>query len=145
LLQELETLKREVQRRQQQNANESASKIASLARDVHGVKVVSAAVEHASRDDLERLVDAIRQDLGSGVVVLGSVEDGRVQFVAGVTRDLTARVHAGNLIKEVAGQAGGGGGGRRPDFATGGGTQPAKLPTALQYAYTVVDNALQKG
>jgi len=92
VLQEVETLRREVQRRQQQNANESAGKLASHARDVLGVKVVAEAVDHASRDDLERMVDAIRQDLRSGVVVLGTVDDGRVQFVAGVTKDLTARI-----------------------------------------------------
>jgi alanyl-tRNA synthetase len=82
-------------------------------------------------------------ELRSGVVVLGSVEDGKVQFVVGVTKDLTARIKAGDVVKQVAAQAGGGGGGR-PEFATGGGTQPAKLGAALQHAFTVVENALQK-
>jgi alanyl-tRNA synthetase len=144
ILQEVETLKREVQRRQQQQANESAGGVASRARVVHGVKVVAEAVDHASRDDLERMVDAIRQDLGSGVVVLASVDDGKIQFVAGVTRDLTGRVHAGNLVKAVASQAGGGGGGKRPDFATGGGTQPDKLHQALQHTFTVVEQAVHQ-
>ena len=143
VLQEVETLRREVQRRQQQNANESAGKFLPHARDIHGVNVVAEAVEQANRDELERLVDAIKAELRSGVVVLGSVEDGKVQFVVGVTKDLTARIKAGEIVKQVAAQAGGGGGGR-PEFATGGGTQPAKLGAALQHAFTVVENALQK-
>jgi alanyl-tRNA synthetase len=86
-------------------------------------------------------VDAVRNDLRSGVVVLGTHDDGRLRFVAGVTPDLTQRVRAGDVIKAVAKLAGGGGGGR-PDFATGGGTQPDKLDAALQHVYAVVEDAL---
>jgi alanyl-tRNA synthetase len=141
LLEELETLRREVQRRQQQQAHASAAQLSSHAREIRGVKVVAEAVAGASREQLQQMIDAIREDLGSGVVVLGAVDDGRINFAAGVTRDLVARVRAGDLVKQVAGQAGGGGGGR-PDFATGGGTQPERLPDALQHAYTVVEQAL---
>jgi len=143
VLEEVEALRREVQRRQQQNANASAAALASHAREVRGVKVVAQAAEHASRDDLERMVDAIRGELGSGVVVLGSVDDDKIQFVVGVTKDLTARIKAGDVVKQVAAQAGGGGGGR-PEFATGGGTQPANLGLALQHAFTVVEHVLHK-
>ena len=111
---------------------------------VLGVKVVVAAIQNSSSEDLERMVDAIRQELRSGVVVLGSVSDGRVPFVAGVTKDLTARVHAGKLVGEVGRKAGGGGGGSRADFAKGGGTQPAQLEAALQHAFTIVEQALQE-
>jgi alanyl-tRNA synthetase len=142
LLAELETLRQDVERRQQLQANESAGQLATRAREVRGVKVVSEVVQHASRDDLERMVDAIRQDIRSGVVVLGSVDDGRVNFVAGVTKDLTARVKAGDIVKEVAAQAGGRGGGR-PDFASGSGTQPAQLGAALQHTFVVIERALQ--
>jgi alanyl-tRNA synthetase len=76
-------------------------------------------------------------------VVLGTIDDGRVQFVAGVTRDLTARLKAGDIVKQVAAEAGGKGGGR-DEFASGSGTEPAKLGVALQRAFTVVENALQK-
>jgi alanyl-tRNA synthetase len=143
LLAEIETLRRDLQRRQQQRAHEAAGQLAAQARQVSDVKVVAAAVEGASQEDLKRLVDAVREDLGSGVVVLGSVQDGRVPIVVGVTRDLTSRLHAGTLVKAVAKAAGGGGGGNRPDFATGSGTQPAQLGAALQHAYTVVEQALQ--
>jgi alanyl-tRNA synthetase len=144
VLQEVELLRREVQRRQQQNANESAGKLAAHAREIRGVKVLAEAVEHASKDELERLVDAIKAEMRSGVVVLGSVEDHKVQFVVGVTKDLMARIKAGDVVKQVAAQAGGGGGGP-PGFATGGGTQPAKIGLALQHAYIVVENALHPG
>ena len=143
VLQEVETLRREVQRRQQQNANDSAGKLAAHAREVQGVKVLAEAVEHASKDELERLVDAIKVKMRSGVVVLGSVEDHKVQFVVGVTKDLTARIKAGDVVKQVAARAGGGGGGP-PGFATGGGTDPAKLADALQHAFAVVETTLHR-
>jgi alanyl-tRNA synthetase len=141
LLEEVESLKRELQRRQQQQAHASAGQLAARARDVRGVKVVAEAVSGASRAELQRMIDAIREDLGSGVVVLGAVDDGRINFAAGVTRDLSGRVRAGDLVKQVAGQAGGGGGGG-PQFATGGGTQPERLGDALQHAFAVVERAL---
>jgi alanyl-tRNA synthetase len=145
ILQEMETLRREVERRQHQQAHESAGRLASQARQVEGVNVVSVAIDNASPDDLRRLVDAIRHDLKSGVVVLGSVQDGKVPLVVGVTSDLTSRLHAGQVVREVAKRAGGGGGGNRPDFATGSGTQPAQLGAALQHAFTVVEQALGLG
>ena len=144
VLAEMDVLRRELERRQQQQAHEAASKLASSARRIADVKVVAAAVENATQDDLKRLVDAVRADLGSGVVVLGSIQDGRVPIVVGVTRDLAARVHAGTLVKAVAKAAGGGGGGNRPDFATGSGTKPAQLGAALQHAFTVVEQVLQQ-
>jgi alanyl-tRNA synthetase len=144
VLQEIESLRKEVERRQHQQAHESASKFVSRAREIRGVMVVAESVENATTDDLKRLVDAIREDLRSGVVVLGSTQDGKVPIVVGVTRDLTDRLHAGRLVKDVATHAGGGGGGNRPDFATGSGTQPAKLGAALQHAFIVVEQALQE-
>jgi alanyl-tRNA synthetase len=145
LLAEIETLRRDVQRRQQQQAHASASQLSSTARQVQGVAVVAAAVERADEDELKRMVDAVRNDLGTGVVVLGTQQDGgRLRFVVGVTPDLTARLRAGDLVKAIASQAGGGGGGR-PDFATGGGTQPERLGAALQHAFAVVQSALDGG
>jgi alanyl-tRNA synthetase len=144
VLAEMDTLRRELDRRQQQQARDSAGVLAAHARDVAGVKVVAASIDNATARDLERLVDSIRAELKSGVVVLGSVQDGRVPLAAGVTSDLTARIHAGKLIGEVARRAGGGGGGPRADFATGGGTQPAQLGAALQHAFTVVEQALKE-
>jgi alanyl-tRNA synthetase len=141
LLHEMDTLRQEIERRQQQQAHNSAASLAQGARQVGGVAVVAAAVDGAAGGDLERLVDAVRQDLGSGVVVLGAVQDGRVQLVVGVTRDLTPRLKAGDLVKRISQVAGGGGGGP-PQFASGGSAQPAKLGAALDFAYTAVEQAL---
>jgi alanyl-tRNA synthetase len=143
LLAEMDTLRREVQRRQQQQAQNAAGALASEARVVNGVRVVAASVDGASRDDLAKLADAVRDQLKSGVVVLAGRQDGRIPLVAEVTRDLTDRLHAGTLVKEIGARAGGGGGGNRPDFATGQGTDPAKLSGALQHAFTLVEHALQ--
>jgi alanyl-tRNA synthetase len=141
LLEEVETLRREVQRRQQQQAHESAAQLSHRARQVHGVNVVAEAVQGASEDELKQMVDAVRQDLRSAVVVLGTQQDGRLRFVAGVTPDLVQRIRAGDLLKQVAAQAGGGAGGP-PHFATGGGTQPERLGEALAHTFTVVERAL---
>ncbi len=139
---EIETLRKDLERRQQQQAQNRAGQLASGARDVAGVKVVAASINDASQADLERLVDSVRQDLGSGVVALASVQDGRVPIVVGVTRDLTDRLHAGNFAREIARRAGGGGGGP-PAFGKGQGTDPAKIGDALQHTYTLVQDALE--
>ena len=142
-LSEIDTLRREVQRRQQQQAHNAAGALASGARVVNGVRVVAAAVEGTSRDDLARLADAVRDQLQSGVIVLAGGQDGRIPLVAEVTHDLTDRLHAGMLVKEVGARAGGGGGGNRRDFATGQGTDAAKLGAALQHTFTLVEQATQ--
>jgi alanyl-tRNA synthetase len=85
-------------------------------RTVKDVRVLSAEIEGMSREGLRQLVDPVRQKMGSGVVVLGSVEDGKVALLASVTSDLTKRLHAGKLIQILAKEVGGQGGGR-PDLA----------------------------
>ena len=92
--------------------------------------MIAAEVENVDREGLRQLVDSLRQKLGSGVVVLGMPEDGKVALIAGVTKDLTAKVHAGKLIQALATKLGGKGGGR-PDLAEGGGTDTAGLKSAL--------------
>jgi alanyl-tRNA synthetase len=143
LLGEIETLRKELERRQRQQANNAAGALAANARVVAGVKVVAASVDGANRDDLARLADAVRDELHSGVVVLAGLQNGRIPLVVEVTRDLTDRIHAGSLVKEVGARAGGGGGGNRPEFATGQGTDPAKIGAALQHAYSLVEDAVQ--
>ncbi|HYG60210.1 MAG TPA: alanine--tRNA ligase [Symbiobacteriaceae bacterium] len=103
------------------------------AREVGGIKVVSGTAPVATMDDLRNMTDAIRDKIGSGVVVLGAVSgDGKVNLVAAVTKDLAGKkAHAGSLVKAVAAICGGGGGGR-PDMATAGGKDPSKLGEALQ-------------
>jgi len=98
---------------------------------IKGVKVIVGEVQNVDREGLRQLVDALRQKLGSGVVALGTPEDGKVALIAGVTKDLTAKVHAGKLIQALAKQVGGSGGGR-PDLAEAGGKDTSALKTALQ-------------
>jgi alanyl-tRNA synthetase len=87
-------------------------------------------MENANADSMRKTVDQLRNKLGSAVVVLGSTDGSKVSFVAGVTKDLTAKVHAGNLVRAVAEIAGGRGGGR-PDMAQAGASEPEKLNDAI--------------
>jgi alanyl-tRNA synthetase len=82
----------------------------------------------------------VRERLGSGVIVLGAVRDGKVSLVSAVTKDLTGRLHAGKLIQEVARAVDGGGGGRA-DLAQAGGKNPAALDRALAAAYDWIARA----
>ena len=86
---------------------------------------------------MRELADRFRDKIGSGVVVLGGIHDNKVHLVAVVTKDLTKRFHAGDIVKKVAQLVGGSGGGR-PDMAQAGGTKVDKLPEALDMVYKVV-------
>ncbi len=130
---------------EQLRAKLAASQTDSLverAQEVGGVKVVAGTAPVATMEDLRNMTDAIRAKLGSGVVVLGAVtSEGKVNLVAAVTKDLAGRVHAGNLIREVARICGGGGGGR-PDMATAGGKNPERLGEALNAVPGLVGSQL---
>ncbi|HEY8020224.1 MAG TPA: alanine--tRNA ligase [Thermoanaerobaculia bacterium] len=97
---------------------------------VDGIKVLAREVPPAPATEMRDIADALRTKLGSGVVVIGSRGEGNVSLVAAVTKDLTGRVKAGELVKRLSAVVGGGGGGR-PDFAQAGGKIPEKLPEAL--------------
>jgi alanyl-tRNA synthetase len=96
-----------------------------------GVKVVAASIDGADAKSLRETVDKLKDKLKSAAIVLGSIADGKVTLIAGVTGDLTSRVKAGELVNHVATQVGGKGGGR-PDMAQAGGTDPSGLPAALK-------------
>lgn len=102
----------------------------SQTREVAGIKVLALCLENMDRKGLRSFVDTAKDRLGSGIIVVGAVEDGRVVLAAGVTKDLTGRVSAGTLLGQVATLIGGKGGGR-PDMAQGGGPEVAKLPEAI--------------
>jgi len=103
--------------------------LASQARDVNGIRVLTARVE-GDGSALRELADKLRDKLGRGVVALGSEFDGKAVLLVAVTKDLTARVKAGDLVKEAAKLVGGRGGGK-PDLAQAGGPDPAGLEKAL--------------
>jgi len=98
--------------------------------EIAGVPAILREVPMAPPAEMRNMADTLRSKLGSGVVVLGAGQPGKVSLVVAVSKDLLDRVHAGKMVK-VAAQAVGGGGGGRPDFAQAGGKQPEKLPDAL--------------
>jgi alanyl-tRNA synthetase len=113
--------------------NIEAGNLVSKVKDINGVPVLVAKVQGIDMNNLRNMADELKQKLGSGIVVLGSSVDDKVNLIAGVTKDLMDKgFHAGKLIKEVATRCGGGGGGR-PDMAQAGGKDPAKLDSALAY------------
>ena len=112
-------------------------KILAGAREVNGIKVVSARLEVDTPKTLREVGDKVRDRMGSGVAVLGAVTGGKVSLLTLVSKDLQDRCHAGNLIKQLAQMVGGSGGGR-PDMAQAGGTMPDKLDEALARAVEVV-------
>ncbi len=120
-------------------ASQSAELTPVLVKDV---PVVSLAIEGADAESLGNFADRAAKQLGTAVIVLGSVFEGKVAFVARVTPDLLTRgLHAGNLVRDVAKIAGGGGGGR-PDFAQAGGKDPARLNDALSAVASLIESRL---
>jgi alanyl-tRNA synthetase len=109
--------------------------------DVAGVKLARRRVSGLDKDALRRVADTLKAKVQSGVVVLASENDGKVQIVVAVTPDLTAKLKAGQVVKELAPIVGGGGGGR-PDFAEAGGKLPEKIDELLSAAPSVVQKLL---
>ncbi len=122
-------------------ASSAGSDLAGQAKDIAGVKVLSASVEGVDPKALRDTVDQLKNKLGSGVVILAAPGDEKVALVAGVTKDVTDRVKAGELMQFVATQLGGKGGGR-PDMAQGGGTDIAALPKAIDSVFSWVEAKL---
>jgi alanyl-tRNA synthetase len=138
---EIKRLQRELDQARMKSASSSAANIGDKVKEVHGVKVLAHRVDNLERAQMRTLVDQMRDKLGSGVVVLGSSSDGNVSLIVGVTKDLTGRIQAGQVIGHVA-QKGGGKGGGRPDLAEAGGKDPGALDAALEAVYGVVEGLL---
>src|SRR5882762_2306856 len=123
-------LEKEVQQLKSKLASGQGGDLTSQAKDVGGIKVLAAQIDGADAKSLRDAVDQLKSKLGSSVIVLASVQDGKVVLVAGVSADLLTRMRAGEIASAVAAQVGGKGGGRA-DFAQAGGTQPENLGRAL--------------
>jgi alanyl-tRNA synthetase len=134
-------LEKEVQQLKSKLATGQGGDVSSQAKAVGGVKVLAVQIDGADVKALRDSVDQLKQKLGSSVVVLASVQDGKVVLVAGVSADLVAQLKAGDIAGAVAAQVGGRGGGRA-DFAQAGGTQPEKLGAALASVEGLVRNRL---
>jgi alanyl-tRNA synthetase len=124
-------LEKQLETQKRKGALGQLDDLSSQVQLVKGVKVIAAEVANTDREGLRQLVDSLRQKLGSGVVALGMPDDGKVALIAGVTKDLTSKVHAGKLIQALAQKVGGSGGGR-PDLAEAGGKDTSALKSALQ-------------
>ena len=126
-------LEKEIDRLKQKLASGSGNDLLSSVKDINGVKLLATALDGADGKTLRTAVDQLKDKLGSGVILLAAVEGDRVSLVAGVTKDLTDRFNAGELVRLASEKLGGKGGGRA-DMAQGGGSNPAALNEALEAA-----------
>ena len=124
-------LEKEIQQLKDKLAAQEGAGLINQVQEINGVKVLIAKLDGADNKALRGMVDELKNQLGSGVVLLGNVSEGKVGLIAGVTKDLIGKVKAGELVNLVALQVGGKGGGR-PDMAQAGGTDAAALPAALE-------------
>ena len=130
LLDRARRLEKELDQLKAKAASSVGQDLAAQAVEIQGIKTLAARLDGADPKSLRVTLDQLKDKLGSAVIVLATEADGKVSLIAGVTKDLTDRLKAGELIREVAEQVGGKGGGR-PDMAQAGGTDPAGLPAAL--------------
>ncbi|EPG2088616.1 alanine--tRNA ligase [Escherichia coli] len=130
VLERTRQLEKELQQLKEQAAAQESANLSSKAIDVNGVKLLVSELSGVEPKMLRTMVDDLKNQLGSTIIVLATVAEGKVSLIAGVSKDVTDRVKAGELICMVAQQVGGKGGGR-PDMAQAGGTDAAALPAAL--------------
>ncbi|NVJ99969.1 MAG: alanine--tRNA ligase, partial [Oceanospirillaceae bacterium] len=135
------SLEKEIERLNAKLASAQSGELLSAAVDINGVKLLATKIDGADAKSLRDMLDELKNKLGSGVVVLGAADGDKVSLVAGVTKDLTDRVKAGDLIRNLAAQVGGKGGGR-PDMAQGGGTDAAALPAAIASVEELVRSSI---
>jgi alanyl-tRNA synthetase len=130
LLQRNKQLEKELQQALAKLSAQQGADLINQTVDIHGVKVLVAQLEGVEAKALRTMLDDLKNKLGSGIILLAIASNDKVNLIAGVTKDLTAQVKAGELVNMVAQQVGGKGGGR-PDMAQAGGSEPAQLPNAL--------------
>ncbi|KYN88382.1 alanine--tRNA ligase [Vibrio cidicii] len=124
-------LEKEIQQLKDKLASQASASLTDQVKQIAGVNVLVAKLDGADNKALRGMVDELKNQLGSGIIMLGNVADEKVGLIAGVTNDLTSKVKAGELVNMVAQQVGGKGGGR-PDMAQAGGTDAGALPAALE-------------
>lgn len=143
LLEEIKTLHAENEKLKDKLAKEAIGDVMSQVKEVKGVKLLATKMADVDMNGLRNLGDELKEKLGEGVVVLASVQAGKVNLMATATNGaLKAGAHAGNLIKAIAGLVGGGGGGR-PNMAQAGGKNPAGVDEALEKAAQVLDSQIK--
>ncbi len=140
LLDEQKQLEKQLQQLEARLAKNRAHELAASAKTVAGVAVLAARLDGLDAEGLRSVMDILRERMGPGVICLGSVLDGKVNFVASVSKDLSKRLQAGKLVQQVAQTVGGKGGGR-PDLAQGGGPDASRLDEALASVSDWVERA----
>ena len=140
LLERQKELEKEIERLRGEFQKDQISELLAKQASIDGTKVLISQVDGVDPKQLRDIADQLKEKLGSGIVVLAGAGEANVNLVASVSKDLSKRYHAGNIIKELAGMVGGGGGGR-PDFAQAGGKDPARIPAALQRAEELIRQA----
>ncbi|MBE4593565.1 alanine--tRNA ligase [Vibrio navarrensis] len=125
------SLEKEIQQLKDKLASQASASLTDQVKQIAGVNVLVAKLDGADNKALRGMVDELKNQLGSGIIMLGNVADDKVGLIAGITNDLTSKVKAGELVNMVAQQVGGKGGGR-PDMAQAGGTDAGALPAALE-------------
>lgn len=130
LVQRTRQLEKELEVLKTKLASSAGQDLAAEAKEIQGVKVLAARLDGVDAKALRDAVDQLKNKLGSAAIVLSTVEDDKITLIAGVSKDQTAKIRAGDLVAHVATQVGGKGGGR-PDMAQGGGNQPEHLSKAL--------------
>jgi alanyl-tRNA synthetase len=138
---ELKKLRKELDQVRMKSAASAVASADDNMKEVKGVKVLVHRADNLDRSQLRTLVDNFRNKLGSGVVIIGSVTEGKVAVIVGVTKDLTGKLQAGKIVGQVAKKVGGSGGGR-PDMAEAGGKNPEALDQALRESYATVEALL---
>ncbi|MFQ2762665.1 alanine--tRNA ligase [Aeromonas caviae] len=141
VLDKAKMMERELEQLKAKLAAQAGNDLLSQVIDINGQKVLVAALEGVDPKSLRGMLDELKNQMKSGVVLLATSSDGKVNLIAGVTNDLTGKVKAGELVNLVAQQVGGKGGGR-PDMAQAGGTQPEAVPAALQSIHSWLEERL---
>ncbi|NOQ12963.1 MAG: alanine--tRNA ligase [Methyloprofundus sp.] len=131
LMDKSKSLEKELERLQAKMASSAGGELASQAVEIDGIKVLAVKLDGVEPKAMGEVLDQLKNKLGSAAIVLASVSHGKVNLIAGVTKEQTKRIKAGDLVNSVASQVGGKGGGR-PDMARAGGTEPEKLEQALK-------------
>ena len=138
VLNELDETRKKLANLEKELSRQSAGDLTSKAEMVNGIKLIAARVDSARIDTLREMADTLRDKLGSGIVVLGSVHEDRPSFIAMVTPDLVQKgYNAGDIVKKVA-QVTGGGGGGKPGMAQAGGKDKSKIDEALALVKTLI-------
>ncbi|HKA17168.1 MAG TPA: alanine--tRNA ligase [Blastocatellia bacterium] len=141
LQEQVRRYEREIEQLKLKMAQAESASAADSAREIGGIRVIAQRVSNLDANGLRQLADSLSQKIKTGVVVLGQATDGKASLVARVTDDLTKRLNAGQIVREISALVGGKGGGRA-DMATGGGNDPANLEKALEASFETVQRML---